>query len=211
MPEIETSERFNEEGMFMYNRFKKLASAIAIYGVIALSAIFFVIYFFFLKTSEHFVVVFINSVLGHITGNIANLSLLGGLYASFFGSLFFVPLPSEVVYLGFLRAGQSVFLMTILFLVGIVLAYWLNYQIGFVLSGPSKKIIGAKTFYKTKIMFNKYGPWGIFIFNVTPLPSPILCTILGVFNYNRRKFWIYTLLGEAIKFGALAIGYFYIT
>jgi membrane protein YqaA with SNARE-associated domain len=208
---IQTSEKFNEKRIFTYNHYKKLGIAIAIYSVIIIGVLFAAGYFFFLKTSNFFLVRGINSIFANVAGNIAKFSVLGGLYASFFGGLFFVPLPIEVVFIGFLKAGQNVALMTLIFLLGVVLSYWFNYQVGFWLSGTSKKIIGAKTFYKIKLMFNKYGPWGIFLFNVSPLPSQPLSTILGVFNYNRKKFWFYTMLGEVIKFVAMAIGYFYIT
>jgi membrane protein YqaA with SNARE-associated domain len=139
------------------------------------------------------------------------LGLLGAFYSTLFGGLFFIPIPIEAIYIGFLKAGQNAILITLAFLLGITVAYWINYHVGFWLSGISKKIIGMKTFYKTKIIFNRYGPLGIFIFNALPLPSQPLCTILGVFNYNRKKFWVYTMSGQVTKYLAMIIGYFYIT
>jgi len=211
MQKEEVSQKFNEHAMFTYDYYKKLGAAIGIYFLIVASVLFCAYYFFFLRTADNFFVNSVNLVLEHVSSNIKEFSMLGGFYASFFGGLFFIPFPTELVYIGFLRAGQGIVVMGIVFLLGIVLSYWLNYQIGYWLSGISKKLIGARTFYKTKIFFNKYGPLGIFLFNVVPLPSQPLCTVLGVFNYNRKKFWFYTMLGEVIKFAAMTIGYFYIT
>jgi len=207
----ETSERFNEKGMFTYNKYKKLGTAIAIYTLIVIGVLFSAYYFFFLKTSDILFVRILNSIFGHVSSNIKSFTLLGGFYSTLFGGLFFIPVPIEAIYVGFLKAGQNVFFITLMFLTGLVIAYWVNYHIGFWLSGMSKKLIGVKTFYKTKIVFNKYGPFGIFVFNALPLPSQPLCAILGVFNYNRKKFWFYTMLGQVMKYLAMIMGYFYIT
>ena len=211
MLEENLSEKFSKNGMFTYNYYKKIVFVIVLACVIFLCIAFGLYYFFYLKNADNFLVRTINLLVLHVTSNMGETTLLGSFYASLFGGLFFIPIPIELAYIAFLRAGHSVIVLTLVYMLGIFLSYEINYQIGFRLSGISKKIIGAKSFYKTKLSFNKYGPFGIFLFNVTPLPSQALCTVLGVFNYNKKKFWFYTMLGEVIKFIVIAIGYFYIT
>lgn len=211
MQKEEASGKFNENAMFTYNYYKKLGFAILLGVLIFLLVGFVLFYFFGLRNSDNIFVNAINSFISHITSNIAQASLLGAFYASFFGGLFFVPIPMEVLYVAFLRVGHNVFGLTFIYMIGIIASYGVNYIIGYRLRGISKKLVGAKSFYKTKVALNKYGPLGIFIFNATPLPSQPLCVVLGVFNYNRKKFWVYTLAGELVKFITTAIGYFYIT
>jgi membrane protein YqaA with SNARE-associated domain len=74
------------------------------------------------------------------------------------------------------------------------------------LAGVSKKIITSKKFYKIKGLINIYGAGAIFVINALPLPSQPLAAILGVFKYNKTKFYLFFLLGQFVKYGAITLG-----
>jgi membrane protein YqaA with SNARE-associated domain len=137
-------------------------------------------------------------------------SLLGVFYSSFFGGLFFVFLPMEVLFVSLLKDGVNPTMLIILYIVGFLLSYSINYFIGMNLGELSKKLIGAKQFYNIKVAINRYGVLAVFAFNALPLPSQALSTILGVFKYNKTKFYIFFLSGQLIKYIVIAIGYIYI-
>ena len=132
-------------------------------------------------------------------------------YSSLFGGLFFVTIPTEAVFIHYLRAGYNFLIVIPIFISCFFIAYNINYFIGMHLAEISKKIITTKKFYKVKTIINKYGDWAILGINAIPFfPAQPLSAILGVFKYNRKRFYFYFLLGQTIKHFALAIGYIYL-
>jgi membrane protein YqaA with SNARE-associated domain len=203
-------ERFSKQNMFAYNRRKK--RKFVFYSILVLILIIVIIlsYVLYLKDSDLFFVKGVNNFLGHIAYHLSEGTLLGSFYAPIFGGLFFVPVPLELVFLTFLKAGHTPWLLVFIYILGLFIAYTLNYLIGGMLTEVSKKIISYKRFYRSKGFINKYGAWGVFIFNVLPLPSQPLAAILGVFRYNKVKFYVYAISGQIIKYTAIVLGYFYI-
>lgn len=47
---------------------------------------------------------------------------------------------------------------------------------------------------------NKYGAWGIFIFNFLPLPGPLLIFALEIARYNFTRLFVLTLAGKIAKY-----------
>jgi membrane protein YqaA with SNARE-associated domain len=203
-------ERFSKRSIFAYNRRKKRKFVFYSALVLILILLVIVYYFAYLKDSDLFFIKGVNSFFRHVTYHLAETTLLGSFYAPVFGGMFFVPVPLELVFLTFLTAGHTAWLLVLIYLLGLFISYNLNYMIGGMLTETSKKIISYKRFYKSKGFINKYGPWGIFIFNVLPLPSQPLAAILGVFRYNRIKFYVYAMSGQIIKYTLIVLGYFYI-
>ena len=77
------------------------------------------------------------------------------------------------------------------------------------LSGISKKLISPKKFYRLKGLTNKYGALTIFFFNALPLPSQLLSVILGVFRYNKTRFYVFFLFGQIVKYAAISVIYYF--
>ena len=102
------------------------------------------------------------------------------------------------------------FMLVGIYLFGLVLSYTINYYLGMRLANLVQKAITPKKFYKIKGIINKYGVGAIFVFNVLPLPSQPLSAILGVFKYNKTKFYVFFVLGQLIKYSAIIIGAHYI-
>lgn len=204
------TKQFSKSNIFEYNLGKKLRflTYLALGLIIIIGFSFY--YYFSLSRMDNFFVNTINSIIDHVKLNISNLTVLGALYTTTFGGLFFLPIPTEFLFFAFLRAGTSPVLLVALYVVGLIISFTINYIVGFRLSEVSKKIITPKRFYKIKVSLNKYGIWTIFAFNVLPLPAQPLAAIVGVFRYNKIKFYTAFIAGQAIKFSAFALAYFYI-
>jgi|FLOH01.1.fsa_nt_gi membrane protein YqaA with SNARE-associated domain len=201
---------FSPHAIFSYNQVKKRLFVIVSALIFIFLLLFVLNYLLFFKNSDFFLVIWINSFLSHISSNIANTSVLGAFYTTLFGGLFFIFLPLEAVFITFLKENNS-FIVILLYLIGLIISYTINYFIGYKLTDFSKKIITPKKFYKIKNYVNKYGALAIFLFNVFPLPSQPLSAILGVFKYNKARFYIFFILGQLVKYTVITIGYFYIT
>jgi len=199
---------FAETRMFYYRRrLKILEGLIWILGGIVFASL--IVSFFILRNSDISWIIFLREVVGHITSHIAGGSLLGVLYSSMIGGLFFIFFTFEVLFARFASLDQPFLLVMGIYLLGLAISFTANYYIGMKLSTVSKKIITPKKFYKLKGLLNKYGGITIFVFNATPLPSQILATLLGVFKYNKIRFYVYFLIGQTVKCSAIGLGVYY--
>ena len=204
-------EEFSKNKIFSYNRNKKTKFIFYTILVSILVITFIVFYFFKLKNSDFFLIKSINNLIKHVSRNILNLSSLGAFYTTMFGGLFFLPIPIELTFLAFLTSGVLSPLVIIpLFLLGLIISFTIDYWIGSKLNEISKKLIGYKKFYKMKVTLNKYGAATILVFNILPLPAQPFAALLGVFKYNKTKFYVMSILGQGIKLTAITLGYLYI-
>jgi membrane protein DedA with SNARE-associated domain len=202
---------FTKGNMFAYNFHKKSQFIFytVLIGVIIIGLIIW--YLLYLKNSNFFIIQGINSFVNHVAFNIKSFNALGSFYTTLFGGLFFIPTPIEILFIAALKIAKVAPITLIgLYMVGMIISYSINYIIGMKLSNASRRFIGAKKFYKFKGVLNKYGMWAIFLFNITPLPSQPLAAILGVFHYNRVKFYLMFISGQLIKLIAITLGYLYI-
>lgn len=202
---------FTKANMFAYNFHKKsrfIFYSVLIGILIVGIAIWYILY---LKNSNFFIIKGISTFVSHVANNIKSFNALGSFYTTLFGGLFFIPTPIELLFIAALKIGKiTPVILIALYLAGLIISFTLNYFIGMKLSNISKKIIGAKKFYKIKGLLNKYGMGTIFVFNVLPLPAQPLATILGVFRYNKSKFYLMFILGQMIKYTVITLGYLYI-
>lgn len=204
-------QKFTKGNMFSYNfdKKRKFVFYSILIGILILAVIIY--YILYLQNSDFFIMKGINSFVNHIVTNIKSFSTLGAFYTTLFGGLFFIPTPIEILFVATLRASITTPAILIgLYISGLIVSFTFNYVIGMKLSDFSKRIIGAKKFYKIKGFLNKYGMWGVFAFNVLPLPSQPLATILGVFRYNKSKFYLMFISGQLIKFTLITLAYLYI-
>jgi len=202
--------KFNKNRIFAYNLGKKLRflTYVAIGALIIAGFCFY--YYFSLQHMNNFFVNAVNAIINHVKSTITSFSILGALYTTMFGGLFFLPIPMEILFFAFLRAGLFPPLLIGIYVLGMIISFTVNYIVGSRLSEISKKIITPKRFYKIKVTLNKYGIWAIFAFNALPLPAQPLAAIIGVFKYSKAKFYLAFILGQTIKFSVFALAYFYI-
>jgi len=200
---------FVETRMFAYHRklnFSKGLFAIFLGVILVAMAGMFIAF----RNSDIWIVVITKTVVSNITSNISASSLLGILYSSIIGGLFFIFLPMEVLFARFVNSGYPLVTVFVVYFTGLTIAYTLNYFLGARLANFSKKLITPRKFYSLKGKLNRYGGLVVFLFNATPLPSQILAALLGVFKYNKTRFYIYFFLGQGVKCTAIALGVSYL-
>ncbi|MFA4953650.1 MAG: VTT domain-containing protein [Candidatus Pacearchaeota archaeon] len=150
----------------------------------------------------------LHKVIIYLRYNFVNITPMGLFYEHFIGGIFFVPSADELVFYYGLLNGNPIFLSFVAALTGYMLAQILNYLIGFKISSFMLHLVSKKKVYKTKRWINKYGVYGIFVFNVIPiLPAPLLIFALGVTKYNFKRLFIITVTAKILEY-LILIGIF---
>lgn len=199
---------FKEDGIFSYDRFNKIGFGLSLIVLIAVVVLLGITYFF-QRNSDVLIFKVINIVITHFTSHISDVTPLGILYTTLIGGLFFVSMPLELLFIKFLNAGNPIIVLFLFYFLGLIVSFTINYFIGLKLSALSKRIISPKKFYKTKGVLNRYGALAIFAFNALPLPAQLLTVILGVFRYNKTRFYVFFLLGQLAKYTVISVFYYY--
>ena len=149
-----------------------------------------------------------HKIIIYLKYNLVSVTPMGLFYEHFIGGIFFVPSADELVFYYGLLNGNPLLFSYVAALTGYMLAQILNYFIGFKISNLMLHLVSKKKVYKTKRWINKYGAYGIFIFNAIPiLPAPLLIFALGVTKYNFKRLFIITALAKSLEYLAL-IGIF---
>lgn len=145
------------------------------------------------------------AVFSHIAGEISRRTLMGLFYASFFGSLFFIFLPLEVLFLYYLSLGYSVPVMIALALIGNAIGLCLDYLFGFTVGASIVKFFFRKNFEKFHSMITKWGAFIVLIGNIIPFPIQVVSVIVGSARYSFKKFFFFTVIGIFAKLFALVV------
>ncbi|MFH1510136.1 MAG: VTT domain-containing protein [Candidatus Woesearchaeota archaeon] len=170
--------------------------------------ILFVLYLVYYYNQEHFINWLkqygpIYSVYSHLYGQFAERTLLGLLYASFFGSLFFVFLPIEVVFIYYSELHYPKPLVIAIVISGNLLGLAVNYGIGRLIGMKPVMKIFKKSFDKFVSWLTKYGGWIIFAGNIFVFPIEPISVVVGAGRYPFKKFMGLSLIGKLIKFAIL--------
>ena len=190
---------FDKNEIFLYNKYKLQNFGLLILYIIIIFGIMTLLNYylnFFEYILNFFIIIF-----EHIKNEIYILkTYLGSFYTAFFGGLFFLPIPFDIFFYNFIDLNP--FFLISFFIMGLMISFSINYYIGNKLVEPTKKLITIKKFYKIKVLINKFGGILIFTTNLIPLifPTQPLSAILGVFNYNKTKFYILIISSNIIKF-----------
>ncbi|MGM5479899.1 MAG: VTT domain-containing protein [Nanobdellota archaeon] len=207
---FDQNKGFKAHKTFEYAGKEKKTFAYTLFAILALIAILVIVYVFSLQHIDFFLFEWINGLVTHVSDMIGGSNLLGVLYAALFGGLFFVFIPLEVIVGKFLISSGNPFFVLVLYLTGLTLSFTLNYTLGKNLSTLAKRLISTKQFYKIKSKLNRYGGLTIFLFNLLPLPAPPLSAIVGVFRYNKKRFYTMFLAGQFLKVAVLYVGLLFI-
>lgn len=201
-----TEKSFSENKIFMYNKTYNVLFGISIIALLIVIGAVFLLYLLVFKHYNLPWVETINNIANSISYNIAKSTPLGVFYVALVGGLFFVYIPLEVMLGKFFSAGLPFFIVLGIYMFGVLISYSLDYYIGLRLSKLLKKMISPKKFYGIKSRINKFGWVLIYAFNALPLPSQILAAILGVFRYNKARFYIFFILGQLTKVTVVYLG-----
>ncbi|MEM3373617.1 MAG: VTT domain-containing protein [Candidatus Woesearchaeota archaeon] len=137
-----------------------------------------------------------------------NRSIIGLALISFFGSLFFLGFPGEIIFIVYTNIGYNIVLVFFIMLFFIMVAQFINYQIGYFIEKKwlENYIKHDKKHYH--ISLKKYDVYFILIFNILPLPADLLSVFLGIIKYDLKKAMLYTFYGKIIKFLFLILLFF---
>lgn len=141
-----------------------------------------------------------DSIYTNIGDSIENANLIGMFYANLVGGIFFIPSPDELIFYYGLTKGNPVLLVLLFTMLGYMVAQILNYIVGSKLSEPILNLVSKKKVYEGRRYINKYGAYGIFIFNLLPFPAPLLSFGLGIAKYNFMRLMLLTIAGKTLKY-----------
>ncbi len=135
----------------------------------------------------------------HIFDEISRRTLLGLFYASFFGSLFFIVLPIELLFVYYLSLGYSVPLVIALTMIGNLMGLCLDYLFGFVVGAKILKFFLRRKFDRFHDMTTKWGAVVLLIGNIIPFPIQPVSVVVGSARYSFKKFFFFTVIGIFVK------------
>ena len=149
----------------------------------------------------------VQTIIDFVKQDVIKLTLSGLFFMHFIGGLFFIPSPEEIFFYAALLKGNNIFFAFLVSIIGYLLAQLVNYGVGLKLSNSILHIVSKRKVYKARRFANKYGTFGIFIFNLLPFPAPILTLGFGIVKYNMARLFFWTLLGKVGKYGVLIVFY----
>jgi membrane protein YqaA with SNARE-associated domain len=145
----------------------------------------------------------------HIIGEISERTILGLLYASFFGSLFFIFIPLEMIFLYYLTLGYSPPLLIALTMLGYLAGLSLDYLFGFAVGARLVKFFVGGKFEKFHDMVTKWGGIVVLLGNFILFPIQPVSVVIGSARYSYKKFFIFSAVGLFMKLFALIMLFVY--
>lgn len=150
------------------------------------------------------------SIYTAIKQEVAARSLLGLFYVSFFGALFFLPLPVEGVFIFYLTVTEhSPVLIIAMALAGNLLGLAVDYYTGRLIGPRLLHWFMKDRYERFSHRLNRAGGFLILIGNIIPFPIEPLTLVLGATRYGFMRLLLYSALGKIVKFLALLFGYEY--
>lgn len=198
----------NYDFIYESRNYKKIGSIIASLIILVLLA-GAVLYYLVFSKGTYFSLIFLDNLGDFIKEDFANPSPLGIFYAGFIGSLFFIPLPQEIFLVSALIAGTSMYIAFIAIFIGTIAGNVFNYYAGTKLSPFFIHLTSTRQLYKLRRLVNRFGVYAIFLFNLLPLPAPLLTFGLGITKYNSKKLFFALVLGSAFKYAVIVALFYY--
>lgn len=144
-------------------------------------------------------------VVTHIFSEIKSRTVLGLFYASFFGALFFVFVPLEVLFIYYNSMGYPAIAIVGLATIAVTMGLTLNYMFGWLAGKRALKFLLQDSFEKFHSWISKWGGIAIFFGSALPLPIQPVSVVIGAVKYSINKFMIIAFLGSLTKFTALVL------
>lgn len=146
----------------------------------------------------------------YIESQIQNETLTGLLFISFLGTLFFLVLPSEAVFIYFLSVTDHYFIYLIAIVtLGNVVGMIGNYLFGRLIGEKPLKWMFNKNFDKYRERVQKYGGYVLLFGNILPGPIEVLAVFFGGFKFRLSVYIYLVLIGRLIKFLILLIAFYF--
>lgn len=208
----ENDKKTNSKPLKSNNPHKKKSKKIKWIGIIIFVVLIYLFYDVLL--GYFFELVKINPTVYRIYLNleyqIANNTLSGLFYVSILGSLFFLTMPSEAIFIYYLTSTEYFFfLILIILLLGNIFGLIFNYLFGRILGERVMRKIFSKNFDKYQNKIDKYGGTFIFIGNIFPGPIELLSVFYGSFKFEFSRYVFLSFMGRLIKYSILFLLYVY--
>lgn len=157
------------------------------------------------------VILFLSITIGQQITAARQPGLLSFAIINFIAYLFFIMMPVEALVPYYLSQGHN---GGSIFLVGLgtaLLAQLLDYSVGYL---SSKEVIhhfiGQRRYEKAEQRIRNYGGVAVFLFNVLPLPSPLMSLAAGMVRFSLRRTLLHSFMGLAIKYIGIIAVYNYV-
>jgi len=132
---------------------------------------------------------------------LGNDGLLSFAIVNFSGYLFFLVMPVEIAFIYYLTSDINIWALNAVVLCTAMVSQAIDYLIGYILSTRTiDHLIRRKRYVKAEDRIRTYGNITIFLFNVTPLSSPVISLAAGILKYRIKDAVIFTFIGLFIKY-----------
>ena len=127
-------------------------------------------------------------------------SLKGLFLMSFFGTLFFISVPTELVFIQYVNTSTPIIIVICVALLANILAMLINYIFGFILGRTLLKMWLKEKFdlYQDRIQY-----WGsiiLFVGNVLPSPIELVALVYGASRFPLVKYIYIVLIARLVRY-----------
>jgi membrane protein YqaA with SNARE-associated domain len=144
-------------------------------------------------------------MVSHIFNEISTRTLLGLFYACFFGSLFFIMVPLELLFLYYHSFGYPAISLVGLTIIAVTIGLFFDYVFGWILGKRVLVFLLREKFHKFHRWIGKWGSVAVFIGTALPFPIQPVSVIIGAVRFPLRKFIIFAFLGSFVKYTLLIV------
>ncbi len=178
---------------------------IAIFGIILLVYLFYnSIILFFLSLLKANPTIY--SYYLYMESEITNNTLKGLFFISIFGSIFFLVLPSEALFLYYLSSTNHFFLLILgITVLGNIFGMMFNYGFGRLIGERAIRFLFRKNFDNYQQKIQKYGGIVLLFGNILPGPIEVLAVFYGGFKFPFGRYVYLVFVGRLVKFLLLMI------
>jgi membrane protein DedA with SNARE-associated domain len=135
-----------------------------------------------------------------------NEGLLSFAIVNFSGYLFFLIMPVEIAFIYYLTGDINVWALNTVALGTAIVAQVIDYLTGFLFStNIIDRLIGRRRYENAEERIRRYGNIVIFLFNVTPLSSPVISLAAGMLKHRIKDAVIFTSSGLLLKYLLLTL------
>jgi len=136
-----------------------------------------------------------------LEAEIANNTIKGLFYASIFGSLFFLALPSEALFIYFLNSTTYPSIIIILLIVlGNLVGLTFNYAFGRFAGERIVRRLFSSSFDKYQRKIDRFGGYILLLGNIFPGPIEVLSVFYGSFKFEFNRYLYLAFIGRLIKY-----------
>jgi membrane protein YqaA with SNARE-associated domain len=135
-----------------------------------------------------------------IAAEIGSKTIMGLFLIIFMGSLFFITLPIEVIFVLYLGSGHNPLLMAAIAVAANTAGFLVNYVVGFIVGRKVLDWLMKDSFEKLERWIHRYGGFLLVVGDVLPFPMQLFTLTVGSARYNIIKFVKYSMIGQIIKY-----------